>query len=53
MAAGMNAMDLRREITMTVDAVVTNLRSRTRMISTLEEITQVCVRKDSKHTWMS
>ncbi|CAA6667763.1 unnamed protein product [Spirodela intermedia] len=40
-AAGMNAMDLRRGITMAVDAVVTNLKSRTRMISTSEEIAQV------------
>lgn len=42
-AAGMNAMDLRRGITMAVDAVVTNLKSRTRMISTSEEIAQVCL----------
>lgn len=42
-AAGMNAMDLRRGITMAVDAVVTNLKSRTRMISTSEEIAQVSV----------
>lgn len=41
-AAGMNAMDLRRGITMAVDAVVTNLKSRARMISTSEEIAQVC-----------
>ncbi|XP_072963726.1 chaperonin CPN60-2, mitochondrial [Typha angustifolia] len=40
-AAGMNAMDLRRGITMAVDSVVTNLKSRTRMISTSEEIAQV------------
>ncbi|KAK6164372.1 hypothetical protein DH2020_001236 [Rehmannia glutinosa] len=40
-AAGMNAMDLRRGINMAVDAVVTNLKSRTRMISTSEEIAQV------------
>ncbi|URD73487.1 Chaperonin [Musa troglodytarum] len=40
-AAGMNAMDLRRGISMAVDAVVTNLKSRTRMISTSEEIAQV------------
>ncbi|KAA3474892.1 chaperonin CPN60-2, mitochondrial [Gossypium australe] len=37
----MNAMDLRRGITMAVDAVVTNLKSRARMISTSEEIAQV------------
>ena len=41
-AAGMNAMDLRRGITMAVDAVVTNLKSKARMISTSEEIAQVC-----------
>ncbi|KAE8698081.1 60 kDa chaperonin 1 [Hibiscus syriacus] len=40
-AAGMNAMDLRRGITMAVDAVVTNLKSRAQMISTSEEIAQV------------
>eukprot|EP00268_Persea_americana_P010931 TRINITY_DN1448_c0_g1_i2.p1 TRINITY_DN1448_c0_g1~~TRINITY_DN1448_c0_g1_i2.p1 ORF type:complete len:576 (-),score=161.07 TRINITY_DN1448_c0_g1_i2:302-2029(-) len=40
-AAGMNAMDLRRGITMAVDTVVTNLKSRARMISTSEEIAQV------------
>ncbi|XP_013598978.1 PREDICTED: chaperonin CPN60, mitochondrial-like [Brassica oleracea var. oleracea] len=37
----MNAMDLRRGISMPVDAVVTNLKSRARMISTSEEIAQV------------
>lgn len=41
-AAGMNSMDLRRGITMAVDSVVTNLKSRARMISTSEEIAQVC-----------
>lgn len=46
-AAGMNAMDLRRGITMAVDAVVTNLKSRARMISTSEEIAQVCFNKNS------
>ncbi|KAF9606596.1 hypothetical protein IFM89_026917 [Coptis chinensis] len=40
-AAGMNAMDLRRGITMAVDAVVTHLKSRATMISTSEEIAQV------------
>ncbi|PKA65419.1 Chaperonin CPN60-2, mitochondrial [Apostasia shenzhenica] len=40
-AAGMNAMDLRRGIAMAVDAVVTNLKGRARMISTSEEIAQV------------
>lgn len=34
-------MDLRRGITLAVDAVVTNLKSRARMISTSEEIAQV------------
>ncbi|XP_059432255.1 chaperonin CPN60-2, mitochondrial-like [Corylus avellana] len=40
-AAGMNAMDLRRGISMAVDSVVTNLKSRARMIKTSEEIAQV------------
>ncbi|KAL5065128.1 hypothetical protein RYX36_026865 [Vicia faba] len=40
-AAGMNAMDLRRGKNMVVDAVVTSLKSRARMISTSEEIAQV------------
>ncbi|CAD6212809.1 unnamed protein product [Miscanthus lutarioriparius] len=40
-AAGMNAMDLRRGISMAVDAVVTNLKNMARMISTSEEIAQV------------
>ncbi|KAH6823828.1 heat shock protein 60 [Perilla frutescens var. hirtella] len=40
-AAGMNAMDLRRGINMAVDTVVENLKSRARMISTPEEIAQV------------
>ncbi|KAF9686204.1 hypothetical protein SADUNF_Sadunf03G0134300 [Salix dunnii] len=40
-AAGMNAMDLRRGISMAVESVVTDLKSRTRMISTSEEIAQV------------
>lgn len=39
---GMNAMDLRRGMTMAVDAVVDYLKSRARMISTSEEIAQVC-----------
>ncbi|KAJ8451186.1 hypothetical protein Cgig2_013958 [Carnegiea gigantea] len=38
---GMNAMDLRRGMTMAVDAVVNYLKSRARMISTSEEIAQV------------
>jgi chaperonin GroEL len=42
-AAGMNVMDLRRGINMDVDAVVTNLKIRARMIDTSEEIAQVCV----------
>lgn len=40
-AAGVNAMDLRRGITMAVDSVITTLKSRARMISTSEEIAQV------------
>ncbi|XP_077252749.1 chaperonin CPN60-2, mitochondrial-like isoform X2 [Tasmannia lanceolata] len=39
-AAGMNAMDLRRGITMAVDYVVTYLKNRAHMISTSEEIAQ-------------
>ena len=41
--AGMNAMDLRRGISMAVEAVVTNLKGMARMISTSEEIAQVTV----------
>ncbi|XP_066388779.1 chaperonin CPN60-1, mitochondrial-like [Miscanthus floridulus] len=40
-AAGMNAMDLRRGISMAVDSVVTNLKNMAKMISTSEEIAQV------------
>ncbi|KAK8485232.1 hypothetical protein V6N13_054014 [Hibiscus sabdariffa] len=40
-AAGMNAMEPRCGITIAVDTVVTNLKSRARMISTFEEIAQV------------
>ncbi|KQK23701.1 chaperonin CPN60-1, mitochondrial [Brachypodium distachyon] len=40
-AAGMNAMDLRRGISMAVDSVVTNLKGMARMINTPEEIAQV------------
>ncbi|KAK8664928.1 hypothetical protein V6N13_084697 [Hibiscus sabdariffa] len=40
-AAGMNAMEPRRGITIAVDTVVTNLTSRARMISTSEELAQV------------
>ncbi|KZV53403.1 transcription factor LHW [Dorcoceras hygrometricum] len=40
-AAGMNAMDLRRGISRAVDVVITSLKSRARMIRTSEEITQV------------
>ncbi|KAF8108810.1 hypothetical protein N665_0104s0125 [Sinapis alba] len=40
-AAGMNAMNLRRGIKLAVDTVVKNLKSRARMISTFEEIAQV------------
>jgi chaperonin GroEL (HSP60 family) len=39
----MNAMDLRRGISMAVDVVVTNLKGMARMISTSEEIAQVLV----------
>ncbi|KAM0055623.1 putative groEL-like equatorial domain superfamily [Helianthus debilis subsp. tardiflorus] len=42
LAARMNAM-VRRGITMAGDSVVTNLKSRARMISTSEEIAQVCL----------
>lgn len=40
-AAGMNPMDLRRGILAAVDNVVKDLKARTKMISTKEEITQV------------
>ncbi|KAK9864700.1 hypothetical protein WJX84_004474 [Apatococcus fuscideae] len=40
-AAGMNPMDLRRGINVAVEAVVRNLKSRAKMISTTEEIAQV------------
>jgi len=40
-AAGMNAVDLRRGISMAVDSVVTNLKNMAKMISTSEEIAQV------------
>ncbi|KAG5025922.1 hypothetical protein AAZX31_08G190600 [Glycine max] len=40
-AAGINVMDLRNGINKAVDAVITELKSRTLMISTPEEITQV------------
>lgn len=40
-AAGVNVMDLRAGITMAVDAVIANLKSRALMISTSEEIMQV------------
>ena len=40
-AAGMNAMDLRRGINMAVEAVVEHLKSKAKMISTSEEIAQV------------
>lgn len=53
-AAGMNAMDLRRGITMAVDSVVTNLKSRAKMISTSEEIAQVAFfLKKYCSTWRS
>lgn len=41
MAAGMNAMDLRRGINMAVERVVELLKERSRRISTSEEIAQV------------
>lgn len=40
-AAGMNPMDLRRGINIAVDAVLKDLKSRTKMISTKEEIMNV------------
>eukprot|EP00249_Psilotum_nudum_P018268 c26721_g1_i1 orf=200-1921(+) len=40
-AAGTNAMDLRRGINLAVDAVVSHLKGRAKMISTSEEIAQV------------
>merc|ERR1719440_1073947 len=40
-AAGMNPMDLRRGINIAVDAVLKDLKSRTKMISTKEEIKSV------------
>lgn len=40
-AAGMNAMDLRRGINMAVDTVIQHLKSRAKMISTTEEVAQV------------
>lgn len=45
-AAGVNAMDLRTGINMAVDAVVSNLKSKSMMISTPEEITQVISRRN-------
>lgn len=47
-AAGMNAMDLRRGINLAVDSVVAHLKSQAKMISTSEEIAQV--RYSSVHT---
>jgi chaperonin GroEL len=40
-AAGMNPMDLKRGVDIAVDAVVTNLKSQSKKISTSEEIAQV------------
>ena len=40
-AAGMNPMDLRRGIQLAVDTVVAELKKRTKMISTPQEIAQV------------
>lgn len=48
-AAGMNALDLRKGISMAVDSVVTYLKSRARMISTSEEIAQVLLTYSLKH----
>lgn len=48
MASGVNAMDLRRGITMAVDSVITTLKSRVQMISTSEEIAQVCTNDQNK-----
>jgi chaperonin GroEL len=42
-AAGMNPMDLRRGIDGAVNKLVENLKSRATMISTAEEIAQVCM----------
>jgi chaperonin GroEL len=42
----MNAMDLRRGISMAVDDVVTNLKGMAKMISTSEEIAQVTLGND-------
>lgn len=53
-AAGMNAMDLRRGINAAVDAVVAHLKSQAKMISTSEEIAQVSQSQDSinhKPSW--
>ncbi|GJT78673.1 chaperonin CPN60-like protein 2, mitochondrial [Tanacetum coccineum] len=44
-AAGVNVMDLRSGITMAVNAVIADLKSQAVMISTPEEITQVCAIK--------
>lgn len=41
-AAGMNPMDLKRGIEKAVAAVVDELKAKTKMISTSEEIAQVC-----------
>jgi len=40
-AAGMNPMDLRRGIDMAVEAVITNIKSQSKTVSTNEEIAQV------------
>lgn len=47
-AAGMNPMDLRRGINIAVDSVVATLKTRTKRISTTEEISQVCRHKVEK-----
>jgi chaperonin GroEL len=46
-AAGMNPMDLRRGIDSAVSKLVENLKSRATMISTAEEIAQVCLKQYS------
>ncbi|CAK9256037.1 unnamed protein product [Sphagnum jensenii] len=48
-AAGMNAMDLRRGINLAVDSVVNQLKGRPRMISSFEEIAQVTISTNGDH----
>lgn len=50
-AAGMNPMDLRRGINLAVDAVLADLKKRTKMISTKEEIQNVAtISANSDHS---